>query len=65
MFNNTHIGRPTTYTVSVATGETFDLAAISLRTSHGHHAVPTISISGKSADQRARLQRPSRDPHHY
>ena len=46
VFTNTHIGRPTTYTVSVATGEIFDLAAISLRTSHGSHAVPTISISG-------------------
>ena len=46
VFNNTHTGRPTSYTVSVATGEAFDLTSVSLRTSHGHHAVPTLSISG-------------------
>jgi glycosyltransferase involved in cell wall biosynthesis len=46
VFDNTHTGWPTTYTVSVATGEAFDLTSVSLRTSHGHHAVPTLSISG-------------------
>ncbi len=46
VFRNTHSGWPTTYTVSVSSGEAFDLTSVSLRTSHGHHAVPTISISG-------------------
>ena len=46
VFDNTHSGWPTTYTASVATGEAFDLSRVSLRTSHGHHAVPTLSISG-------------------
>ena len=46
VLNNTHTGRPTTYTVLVATGEAFDLASVSLRTSHGRHAAPTLSISG-------------------
>ncbi|MFZ0020358.1 MAG: hypothetical protein WAL10_23820, partial [Acetobacteraceae bacterium] len=39
VFDNTHSGWPTTYTASVATGEAFDLSRVSLRTSHGHHAV--------------------------
>ena len=46
VFNNTHTGRPTSYRVSVATGETLDLASISLNTSHGRHASPAITISG-------------------
>ena len=31
VFHNTHKGSPTTYTVSVATAEAFDLATVSLR----------------------------------
>ena len=46
VFNNIHTGRPTSYTVSVATGEAFDLASITLEASHDHHAAPTLSISG-------------------
>ena len=46
VFHNTHKGSPTTYTVSVATAEAFDLATVSLSTSGARHAVPTISIDG-------------------
>ncbi len=46
VFNNIHTGRPTSYTVSIATGEAFDLASATLEASHDRHAAPTLSISG-------------------
>ncbi len=44
--NNTRTGPKSSYQVSIAAGEGFNLAAVNLRTGSGAHALPSLSIAG-------------------